>query len=924
MDTVITGNNVINLRERGKISIASASLTKGVMTDDTAKYSIISSEPLDIKINSTIDIFGKTYRVNNKPEWTKTAENSYSYNVVFEGVLYDLRKCMLFNADDTGFKTDSDFSLIGTIEVFLLCLKNNIKRLSNNWVIGTFENKETKTITFSKDNCLTALQKICQEFKVEFRIDNANNFNVINVGNFGQELDYAFEYGKGNGLYELACTNVDENGIINRMYVAGGSENLPTAYQNFATSLKLPGGIDYLEDAESIAFLGLKEGFIDFPDIYPHRTGVISAIDANKKVFFDASMDFDLNEKEVDGITTKYLKPDTTAKVHFNTGNLAGYEFEIKKGGYDHATKKFEIIPFTNEQGLKFPSETAEAFQFQVGDEYVIIDIFYPEIYITNAENELLEKAEEQFPLHLQPKVNYKLKVDENYLKTKVDFPEEVPFDLGDTVQIIDTALSVDKKIKIVSFTRDLLNPFNYDIEIADSYEINFASQVLLDIIGINNTVTNQSSVIKQNYLNGYRRLNELQALTFDTDGYFDTTRIKPLSIETNMLSVGSRSQQLTLEGVVIEPNYTSDPAKLKLSAGKLIHFSIDETVKEWNFLETTVMGLVDTEVYYLYAKCEKTGVQGEFVADTAQIRFDSMPNYWYFLLGVLHKVNNGFRFYTPLEGATKINGRYITTGRVQSVDGSTFFDLDIPVISLGENVGMTGLSDNPIKGSVRMWAGAPYSGKETAPWVKRENGVEEEWLDGNMIRRKGVSDTNYFDELYNINGQLAKRTAIVDGKILEQWYNDGILVYEIGQNGIYYVAEIPESFSLRRLVDLNSNAATSDGSIFHDTLRGRMWQNASNLQQFELRGDKDSYLYNAGQNVYSQGNKQYEGYKNTQSYHDNVADGWYAFEQLGWMTEDGVNPSKRLVELMRVSGGKVSQQITTNVETNGYTFNQF
>ena len=152
MDKVITNGNIVPLQKRGKTKIVSATLQKGIMTDDTAQYKIIASEPLEIKINSTIEIFGKTYRVNNKPQWQKTAENSYSYDVTFEGVMYDLRKCMLFNADDTGFKTDSDFSLIGTIEVFLLCLKNNVKRLSPNWMIGTFENKETKTITFSKDN----------------------------------------------------------------------------------------------------------------------------------------------------------------------------------------------------------------------------------------------------------------------------------------------------------------------------------------------------------------------------------------------------------------------------------------------------------------------------------------------------------------------------------------------------------------------------------------------------------------------------------------------------------------------------------------------------------------------------------------------------------------------------------------------------
>ena len=891
MDQVITNGNIVKLRERGKTSIVSAVLSKAIMSDDTAKYRLLSSAPLNIKINSTIDIFGKIYRVNNKPQFTKTAEKSYAYDIVFEGVLFDLRKCMLFNADDTGFKTDSDFSLIGTIEVFLLCLKNNIKRLSPIWKIGTFENKETKTITFSKDNCLTALQKICQEFKVEFRIDNANGYNIINVGNFGKELPYTFEYGKGKGLYELASTNVDENGIINRMYVSGGSENLPNNYQNYATNLKLPGGIDYLEDAASIAFIGLKEGFIEFPDIYPHRTGVISAIDANKKVFFDASMDFDLNEKEEDGITTKYLKPDVTAKVHFNTGNLAGYEFEIKKNGYDHATKKFEVIQITNEALLKFPSDTAAAFQFKVGDEYVILDIYYPEIYVTNAENKLLEEAEEQFPLNLQPKVNYKLKVDENYLKSKVSFPEDIPFDLGDTVTVIDATLGINKKIKIVSFNRNILSPFAYEIEIADSYEINFASQVALQIIGINNTVTNQSTVIAQNYLNGYRRLNELSGLVFDPDGYFDTTRIKPLSIETNMLSVGAKSQQLTLEGVTIEPNYLTSNG-IKFSAGKLIHFSISDVIVEWNFIETIIDGLTSSTAYYVYAKCAKSGTQGEFYVSADKIKFDSLPTNYYFLLGVLHKENDGFRFYTPLEGATLINGRYITTGKVQSVDGSTWFDLDLAAFDLGGTAGMSGQGEET---GAFLWGGGTFFGRETAKRTLHRNGIDR-WRhpNGNIGFEMGIIDGILTLNGYSSGGaklfELDPNRGLVNvGYIPRSWYSKLVYVTEFTTEEGY------DSLSIKSTVEgLIEKLYLSTYTVRDEEGLPHTFSNFS----MTLQGNNTIYDYFKGTNpdYASTTNGFVSEYEETEF----VPDGWYIMEQelVNYVTIEGGGSSSTLIEI--------------------------
>lgn len=66
---------------------------------------------------------------------------------------------------------------------------------------------------------------------------------------------------------------------------------------------------------------------------------------------------FDLNAKGSDG-STLYLLGDVAAKVKFQTGQLAGYEFDIHS--YDHATRTFVLKRFTDENGMVFPSATAE------------------------------------------------------------------------------------------------------------------------------------------------------------------------------------------------------------------------------------------------------------------------------------------------------------------------------------------------------------------------------------------------------------------------------------------------------------------------------------------------------------------------------------------------------------------------------------
>src|SRR5699024_372943 len=111
--------------------------------------------------------------------------------------------------------------------------------------------------------------------------------------------------------------------------------------------------------------------------------------------------------------------------------------------------------------------------------------------------------------------------------------------------------------------------------------------------------------------------------------------------------------------------------------------------------------------------------------------------------------------------------------------------------------------------------------------------------------------------------------TSIVNGKIVEQWYNDGVLVYEIGENGIYYVREIPESWTRTELMSagtgVNPDAATvmSQKLCIQNSLI--VWKNVA---------ETISYRYDAGQNVNSESNRQYEGYKTTNSSKtSNIAD---------------------------------------------------
>ncbi|MDB0611139.1 hypothetical protein PL371_04490, partial [Tenacibaculum maritimum] len=158
----------------------------------------------------------------------------------------------------------------------------------------------------------------------------------------------------------------------------------------------------------------------------------------------------------------------------------------------------------------------------------------------------------------------------------------------------------------------------------------------------------------------------------------------RPLSIETNMLTVGTKGQQFIIRNLLIEANYQSNSDKVKCGAGVLVHFTInEEEVKEWNLTGNIFVLGNPTEPYYIYAKCVKDGSTGLFEITTTQYNTDE-ADYYYFLIGVIHSVTDGVRGVSLTYGQTTINGKFITTGRVQSIDGYNFFDLDTGQFNLG------------------------------------------------------------------------------------------------------------------------------------------------------------------------------------------------------------------------------------------------
>lgn len=724
-----------------KSGVTKAEQSITLLGADTVAITVKSATPLTFHLGDQIDVYGKTYTLNQLPGIKKTGNRNFEYTLTFEGVQYELIDVQFLLPDDTVLD-----SFTGDLEDFLGILIGNLTRVyPGKWVLGIFPaNTEYKTLTYTEKNCLEVLQDFCTQWGTEFEITQANGVRTLNIKTAGVNFPYTFRYGRTGGLYELTRQNINSKNVVTRLYVYGGNSNLGNKYRY--SRLCLPGkakNASYIENAAAIAAYGLKENTKIFDDIRPERYGEVTAAGSAYYAFKDATMNFDLNEKDSAG-NTKWLIDGATAKVKFTTGNLAGYEFDIHK--YDHATKEIQVVPFTDENGMKFPSETSAAFQFGVGDKYFFTDINLPDAYKTDAENKLLAEGNKAIAEYSQPQVQYGLSIDENFIR---QFAGELTvvnlFAVGDYIPVEDEDIGVNKSVRITAFTRDLLREYKYNITLGDSVTKTTITRVIEDLQKIDNVIEINDLADPSKARRNWKASQEVLANVFDPEGHYYSEKIKPLSIETTMLATGARSQQFVLQNTRFEPNYEGNPNTVKVVGGTLVHYTIAETVKSWQLNTATFSNLVSGTVYYIYARCQKTGTAGNIVFDTVQRKVDSDPTYYYFLVGSLSSAitdtdgKRPARLIALTYGATTINGRFLTTGRVQSADGQTYFDLDAGEI--GGNIKFVS-SDGSIKDVADLEEmigdnNKVYTAQPIPPYKKGDI-----WVDGKVLRKCNVTRT--------------------------------------------------------------------------------------------------------------------------------------------------------------------------------------
>ncbi|MCM1224703.1 MAG: carbohydrate binding domain-containing protein, partial [Lachnospiraceae bacterium] len=298
---------------------------------------------------------------------------------------------------------------------------------------------------------------------------------------------------------------------------------------------------------------------------------------------------------------------------------------------------------------------------------------------------ELLEKAQADLAADCQPKVGYELELESMALERAYGSEVAITniFQLGDMLHVVDPDINVDKAIRLTGFTRDCYSqPYKYKVTLSDTVEVSLIQNILEDLGEQEQEIidlTNRTNVELMRMQ--WRTTQELLGMVFDADGYFDASHIRPSSIETLMLSVGNRNGQFVITDVMLIANALNGTVPnanlfvVQSNGGMLHHYAIEENIRTWQ-VQSQTYTLTSNGAMYLYAQCPKAGTVCRIIPSTQRMETEVGSNY-YFLVGVISSVYNGYRELTTTYGNTRITGRCINCGRIESTDKNTYFDLD-------------------------------------------------------------------------------------------------------------------------------------------------------------------------------------------------------------------------------------------------------
>jgi hypothetical protein len=427
-----------------------------------------------------IEYRGEKFELEAVPTVKKVSSFEYIYELRFVSLKYELERCEMRDLvpydNELVYPTPLTFSFTGDVryltERIQACLDNLYGEGIWNIIIADGVESEEKNITISQQNCWNALALVNSTYGLSFYIKG----RTITIGGEQPLVGHIFEYGKGNGLYEIERASDTDTGIVTKLRAYGSTRNLDYSYPkrpewsdsalpvSFAfsplrlmlPSFKTDGKTDYvLADSATIAKYGIREASMVYDDIYPTIAGAtyngqsideiksVEAVDDNAQTFVVHLHDlgFDLEEHLT----------NADAQISMKTGAMQGYTFTmsvIEK--QEDGSYKITLGRISAEGGDNYNIPNSD-WNMKAGDKFVLLNILMPQKYIRDAENRLQARAEEYLAQYSRTNFSYNIGLHDKFLMENPSVYESLIE--GSKLKVYDKELGVNEEVTIQSIT---------------------------------------------------------------------------------------------------------------------------------------------------------------------------------------------------------------------------------------------------------------------------------------------------------------------------------------------------------------------------------------------------------------------------------------------------------------------------------------
>ena len=646
-----------------------------IMGEDTLTLNFLSRNVVDLQINDYIDFEGTRYKIRHNEKVTKRETSlGWEYTVMFYSSRYDLLDVEFFLHGAPERKKNFDY-YTGTARDWLNLFVKNMNRGGSGWMAGSCIESRMITLSFKDKKVGTVLDELVKELDSEYWISG----QTMNIGRREYSSNgLVLAQGEGMGFTELEVSAVDDTPPITVLYPYGSDKNLGPDYG--ADYLLLPGG--QLSIEKNVEKYGRIEKSMQFDHIFPK--GEFTVTEKIDDYTLKSNIDFNLTDCLLDGVEVI---------VTFQDGGLAGYDLAIVEGSWDNDLKQFKLKVNDQENALKVPGD----INFSVGDKFILTGLKMPHSYIDKASLQLQEEATKWLDEHCDKRIQLRGKCEEKTFRLQNIFVA-----CGQMVGVYSEQLKIDREIRVTKVKRyiekDGTPSYRYELTLSDFLESNGFKDLVDDVNKVPEEIEDKVKPVREHSKRSWKDVMETLGMMFDPEGDYFTELIKPLAVHTAQLIVGTNSQQMDLVGVRFIPNADNDANYFRNTAGKLVHFTVSDTVREWT-IPAASYRLNNSLAYYVYAKCPKDGSNGSIYVTDRQIKLEDETGYYHFWIGVLNTPEDGVRSWLPNYGYTEVAGQTITTGLIKDKLARLIIDL--------VNAKITATNGATIEGVIKFISGS-------------------------------------------------------------------------------------------------------------------------------------------------------------------------------------------------------------------------